>query len=661
MSADRGQDQRNELGAGREEVYSTNGGIVVTAYGLSDIGCQRPINQDTLGNRVSQFAAQAPGMGLLYAVADGMGGHARGEVASAVAIDELFARYYAVNPTLEPRQALAQVMIETNSAVHQAGRKAGGGTMGTTLTTVLLRDNILYVGNIGDSRTYLVRGDKIKQLSYDHSLIGEQVRSGLLTEAQARTSSIRNVITRAVGYRDIVEPDVFAFTVNPGDILLLCSDGLHGYVENEELARHLSTQPLKAAVDTLIALANERGGPDNITALVIRIDQIGDVVLSEDDERTTDVEIVVPDDQATKPMPAIRSQPTEEIVADLPPAPVAPPLPPARAAPAGAPPPPPPLAAPPIDHKAVTQVLQRVPPGPPTGPPPAPPLTIAPPPPARKGRIPVWFFLLLPLLLIGIIAAGAVAVGAMNGRQTAATATTGPAVGATPTAAGVAPVVSTTPTAVPTVVPTAPPAASAAPTSSGGVQPTSTRTGPALSPPLPTVGTQPSGATPTVAGVGLPVTITGTITFGLGVTAPANFATSWEVAFYDTEEWREKKQAAVVKHRAPITSALNNGFAFTTVIAMLPGSRTPFAIQVRQTDGKQIANSPVAEITIPGQLTFDLPIVVTGFSEPQAPAPSPTGQEQVVPGRTNDGLVAALSWALPRVLQAILQSLTALR
>src|SRR5262249_37583821 len=147
------------------------------------------------------------------------------------------------------------------------------------------------------------------------SLIGEQVRSGILTEAQARTSSIRNVITRAVGYRDSVEPDIFAFMVNAGDILLLCSDGLHGLVENEEIAQHLSTKPLKAAIDGLINLARERGGPDNITALAVRIDQIGEVVLSEDDERTTDVAIIAPDDQATRPMPTISPLHTDEIIA----------------------------------------------------------------------------------------------------------------------------------------------------------------------------------------------------------------------------------------------------------------------------------------------------------------------------------------------------------
>src|SRR3954451_17787403 len=143
MSEDRGTGQPTEPGAGREEGFSTNGGVVAAAYGLSDIGCQRQINQDALGTRLSLYAAKAPTMGLLYAVADGMGGHSRGEVASALAIEELFARYYAVDPALEPRQALAQVMVETNSAVHQAGREYGGGTMGTTLTTVLLRDNIL--------------------------------------------------------------------------------------------------------------------------------------------------------------------------------------------------------------------------------------------------------------------------------------------------------------------------------------------------------------------------------------------------------------------------------------------------------------------------------------------------------------------------------------
>lgn len=215
------------------------------------------------------------GYRLLYAVADGMGGHAHGEVASAIAIDAIFARYYAAERAEGIPRILDSALRATNTAVYEAGLAAGGRAMGTTLTAVVLHGGFLYVGNIGDSRTYLLRGGRIKQLSQDHSLVGEQLRRGLLTEEQARASTIRNVITRAVGHDVQVEPDVFAFTVEAGDRLLLCSDGLHGLVENAELAQIVGTGPLDEGVRALIALARERGGPDKITALALSIDHLG--------------------------------------------------------------------------------------------------------------------------------------------------------------------------------------------------------------------------------------------------------------------------------------------------------------------------------------------------------------------------------------------------
>jgi len=174
---------------GSRETMRTADGLIVTAYGLTDIGCKRSVNQDTLGNRVGQFATVRDQHGLLYAVADGMGGHAHGEVASAIAIDTIFARYYAADPTEGVQRALDSALRAANVAVYEAGRAAGGGPMGTTLTAVVLRGRVVHVGNIGDSRTYLTRGGRIKQLSQDHSLVGEQLRRGLLTEEQARAST----------------------------------------------------------------------------------------------------------------------------------------------------------------------------------------------------------------------------------------------------------------------------------------------------------------------------------------------------------------------------------------------------------------------------------------------------------------------------------------
>lgn len=389
MTNDRDKTQPfSDQGAGREETLQTKGGLTATAFGLTDVGVQRSVNQDTLGNRVGQHKDRMMDLGLLYAVADGMGGHARGEVASALAIQHLFAHYYDGDPQDDPRRMLEKVLIETNAAVHQAGRESGGAAMGTTLTMALLRNNTLFVGNIGDSRTYCIRRGQIEQLTHDHSLIGEQVRNGLLTEAQAKQSSIRNVITRAVGYREEVEPDVFTFEIETGDIVLLCSDGLHSMVDNHELAQHLSMQPLGVAVPALIELAKQRGGPDNITALAVRIDAINASAGARDDATTVPLGPSL-NDAVTKPF--TRADGSEETRRDVPAIAT-------MAAPAAQAPPP---AAPPV--------------APPPAAPPASPIAPAPPrsvPPARRssGRFPVVFLIVLPLLLLAVAGAGLVAI-----------------------------------------------------------------------------------------------------------------------------------------------------------------------------------------------------------------------------------------------------------
>ncbi|HET8628907.1 MAG TPA: PP2C family serine/threonine-protein phosphatase [Thermomicrobiales bacterium] len=367
------------------EIRSRTHGLAVVAVGQTDIGCQRQVNQDTLGNLAQNYAAQAESRGLLYAVADGMGGHARGEVASALAIKHVFALYYGEpDDGLDPEQSLARTLIATNTAVHEAGRTVGGSNMGTTLTTALFRNNRLYVGNIGDSRTYRVRGGNIEQLTHDHSLIGEQVRSGLLTEAEARQSNIRNVITRAVGYREEVEPDTFAYPVAVGDVILLCSDGLHGLVEDAELAHVLSTYPLVAAVRALIDLARERGGPDNITALAIRVDEVEPAPASALETTQTFPEVSAPGVEDTQPFPKI-----DQAAADVAPDPEAaapPPAPPATLPPPAAPPaadetPTQPPAPPPVaDVAAAPAVMPAAAALPAAAPPPpaAPPAAAAP-------------------------------------------------------------------------------------------------------------------------------------------------------------------------------------------------------------------------------------------------------------------------------------------
>lgn len=236
--------------------------------GLTDQGHVREQNEDYLGNQAARYEARLAEHGWLFAVADGMGGHALGEVASQLAVETLFDVYYHAEP--DPPLALREAIESANVTVfyHATIR---GVTMGTTLTVAVLRDDLVTIANVGDSRVYRLRDGRAQQLTQDHSLIAEQVRRGLLTPEQAQQSRLHNVITRCIGYRDAVEVDISESPLRAGDVFLLCSDGLHGLVTGQEMAAVVANQPLADAARTLIDLANTRGGPDNITCLLIRV------------------------------------------------------------------------------------------------------------------------------------------------------------------------------------------------------------------------------------------------------------------------------------------------------------------------------------------------------------------------------------------------------
>lgn len=582
------------------ETLRTSDGLVVTAAGLTDIGCKRTINQDTLGDRVGQFADRLEQHGLLYAVADGMGGHAHGEVASALAIETLFARYYAVDPAQAPQQTLDRVLRATNTTVHDASRAAGGEPMGTTLTTALLRGNALYVGNIGDSRTYLIRDGRIKQLSHDHSLIGEQIRRGLLTEQQARASAIRNVITRAVGYSAEVEPDVFAFTIEADDRLLLCSDGLHGLIENEELAHILGTGPLDEAVRAAIALARERGGPDNITALALKIDRLGAAVAAASDQpeaaraaaatdrlETTSAAVA---DAETSPFALIQGDDTPRTL-------------PPRAASQGG---------------AGRRAQPGVPPARTAPSPPPAPVTVLPapagPPPRRATRAPLWLFVLLPLLIIALLVGGSfIFIKGRGERQE----TTPP--GATVPAIVPATAVPATATSPGGLAPATPQqaASTAAPASGGAQLPAPSRTtaptkGRSLVDDLPT---------PTVAPtVGGQTTVSGTVTVGRELAIPADFPDRWHVVIFDQAEWEREPRSATVRGTAGLDRPFGQNIAsglYTFHLALpTPPAGGAYILQLRRDDGSRVATTEGGTITLAsgtGGRIQDVSVRVTGF------------------------------------------------
>ncbi len=250
--------------------------LVVDAGFRSDVGCTRDINED-------QAAVVQPSdhhlnltKGTLAVVADGMGGHTAGEVASRIAIDVIGHAYYASD---EPRaEALTAAVIEANSAIHHAAAKNGElHGMGTTCTALAIADHSAVYAHVGDSRLYLIRAARAYQLSEDHSLVMQLVRDGVLSLGEARKHPDRNVILRALGRQPSVEVSSWdkPLPVYNGDRFVLCSDGLHNLVSDNEIARIASTFPSREACSKLIALALEQGAPDNVSVCVLAVHNDG--------------------------------------------------------------------------------------------------------------------------------------------------------------------------------------------------------------------------------------------------------------------------------------------------------------------------------------------------------------------------------------------------
>jgi protein phosphatase len=248
---------------------------LIDVAGRTDRGLARAKNEDAFF--VADPKRADLKMGVLLAVADGMGGHVAGEVASQTAVDFL-SGYYTDEPLSgeDPEARLARKVVQANEtllALAQATPLLEG--MGTTLTAALLVDGgRLVICHVGDSRVYLLRNGSLETQSDDHSFVGEQVRLGFLSEAEARVHPARNVITRALGIRPVVEPDLVCLDLKPGDRLMLSSDGLHGYVDDERIRETLVNSPCASeACARLIGLALDAGGLDNVTVIVAIIRQ----------------------------------------------------------------------------------------------------------------------------------------------------------------------------------------------------------------------------------------------------------------------------------------------------------------------------------------------------------------------------------------------------
>lgn len=252
--------------------------LAIFSAGLTDVGRKRTHNEDSY---LIDDEMQ------LFVVADGMGGHAGGGTASRIAVETIdrelrkahesnSAPFAAIGPlqdSLLPeviRNAVEQACLAIFQAAQEDARLAG---MGTTVISLMIKGNQAFLAHVGDSRAYLLRGDLIQQVSEDHSLVNEQIKAGMITPEEAKHSRYKNIITRSVGFEEEVQVDVMGLVVEPGDLFILCSDGLANMLEDKDLldlARHSKVEDLPKK---LVEVANERGGDDNITVVVVQAQQ----------------------------------------------------------------------------------------------------------------------------------------------------------------------------------------------------------------------------------------------------------------------------------------------------------------------------------------------------------------------------------------------------
>lgn len=254
------------------------GAVLATlAWGLcSDPGPHRDHNEDFAG----AFAPTTPDdvwdRGPVFAVADGMGGHAAGEVASRVAVDALLGSWTSGTPG-QPQSALRNAARDANTAVVDASLEPGRRGMGTTLTAAAFNGTEVFVANVGDSRAYLSRGDSTSQLTTDHSRVAEMVRMKLITAEQAASHPARSQLTRSLGGDPFVQVDLSRHEIAEDDVVVLCSDGLWDTISRQDIAeacRQLVAGDIATPVDAadrLVSLAVKRDATDNVTAVVVRI------------------------------------------------------------------------------------------------------------------------------------------------------------------------------------------------------------------------------------------------------------------------------------------------------------------------------------------------------------------------------------------------------
>jgi serine/threonine-protein kinase len=242
---------------------------------LSSTGTVRPRNEDYVGFWQPESQEDKRNRGAIAVLADGVGGQGRGEVASRLAVEETIKAFREAKGDIAPQQLLTQVFNAANLAVFDKGMEdPRAKRMATTLAVAIFRNDHVTVGNVGDSRVYLVRRGEIKQLSTDHSYVAMQRKFGLVSEEEAKSSDNRFLLTRSVGQEPVIRVDVEDVAVQKGDRIILCSDGLHSVVRDGEICDIVGRYAPGPGCRQLVALAEQRGTDDNVSAQVIHIEEI---------------------------------------------------------------------------------------------------------------------------------------------------------------------------------------------------------------------------------------------------------------------------------------------------------------------------------------------------------------------------------------------------
>lgn len=249
--------------------------MIVISHGCqTDKGMVREENQDAYGITPPSLDSLNTPKGVLFVVADGMGGHRAGRHASELAVAAVTASYAAAAVAPVP-ELLRQVMEEANTRVFgEAGDNPAFRGMGTTCTILVFQESSCWIGHIGDSKVFLATPDELRQITTDHSHVWDLYKRGAITREQARIHPERNILTRALGKQADIAPEITGpLPLAPGTWFIMCTDGLTNHLEDEEIRRMVVGRAPQVAADELVALANARGGTDNVTVLIIRVEE----------------------------------------------------------------------------------------------------------------------------------------------------------------------------------------------------------------------------------------------------------------------------------------------------------------------------------------------------------------------------------------------------